>query len=370
MSLGLILAVLMLVILAGSAGLLYYTSVFIQSHLALFIPDTSSAEYAAIHQLFIQQIALVGIGEILIVLLAFILIGSLVVSPLRQLAKAIANFTEDFTVALPPFSGMVPSEVHSIAAAFQTFSARVSEAHQKDQEISRVKSDFISTVAHQLRTPLTGIRWALEALEKEPITPEQLQIVESAVTKSHDLVAIVGTLLDISSIESGKFKYAFVQFDLSELVSEVAKDLEPMAQKAGITFYYAKEEAPLPLVYGDRDRLKWVLNNLVENAIRYTPSPGSVHISTDATALRVNVRVRDTGIGIQEEDKGNIFERFYRGENARAKENQGNGLGLYIARTIAKDHGGDLNFMANEEGPGTTFVLSLPVASEVAGQGM
>jgi signal transduction histidine kinase len=137
-----------------------------------------------------------------------------------------------------------------------------------------------------------------------------------------------------------------------------------------VTLYYAKDEVILPQVYGDRDRLKWVLNNLVENAIRYTPAQGSVHLSADASGLRVNVRVTDSGIGIQEKDRDNIFERFYRGENARAKENQGNGLGLYIARTIATDHGGDLDFMPNPAGQGTTFVLSLPVASGLAGQGM
>jgi signal transduction histidine kinase len=105
-----------------------------------------------------------------------------------------------------------------------------------------------------------------------------------------------------------------------------------------------------------------VLTNLVENAIRYTPSGGSVRLSLDAAPGLVRVHVRDTGIGILPKDRQNIFERFFRGGNAVAKENEGNGLGLYIARTIATDHGGDLDFAENADGPGTTFTLSLPIA--------
>ncbi len=101
---------------------------------------------------------------------------------------------------------------------------------------------------------------------------------------------------------------------------------------------------------------------LVENAIRYTPASGQVRLTTETTKDRAYVRVRDTGIGIAPQDRGNIFERFYRAPNAIAKENGGNGLGLYIARTIATDHGGDLNFQSNETGPGTVFTLTLPLA--------
>jgi signal transduction histidine kinase len=108
--------------------------------------------------------------------------------------------------------------------------------------------------------------------------------------------------------------------------------------------------------------VKWVLNNLVDNAIAYTPEGGTVRVSVDAAERRIFVRVKDTGIGILPQDRANIFERFYRSQNAIAKKNAGNGLGLYIARTIASDHGGDLNFIPNTEGPGTTFVLSIPVA--------
>jgi signal transduction histidine kinase len=177
------------------------------------------------------------------------------------------------------------------------------------------------------------------------------------------LVAIVGTLLDISSIESGKYKYTFANTALDVLLSEVAENFEQLAQKTNVALYYAKSSTPTPLVKIDRERIKWVLNNLVENAIRYTPAEGSVQLSIETNASLVQIKVKDTGIGIKPEDRGNIFERFYRAGNAIAKENQGNGLGLYIAHNIATDHGGDLDFVANPEGTGTTFILSLPIAA-------
>ena len=144
-------------------------------------------------------------------------------------------------------------------------------------------------------------------------------------------------------------------------MAEVAQDFVPLAQKSNIQLTVVKSAAFIPSVRIDRERIKWVLNNLVENAIRYTPAPGTVHLSTEIGPGVIFVRVRDSGIGIDPKDRGNIFERFYRAGNAITKENQGNGLGLYIARTIATDHGGDLNFVENKDGPGTTFVLSLPV---------
>jgi signal transduction histidine kinase len=225
-----------------------------------------------------------------------------------------------------------------------------------------VKTDFISTAAHQLRTPLTGIRWALEALEKDDLTEGQRQMVADAINKSKDLVAIVGMLLDISSIESGKHKYNFQPLSLQNLVALVVNDFKHLSDECGIHLAYQIPQQGLPNVRADHEQIKWVLNNLVENAIRYTPKGGTVNVSVVTAPKRVQVLVRDTGIGISAKDRNNIFERFYRADNAVAKENKGNGLGLYIARTIATDHGGDLNFSANEGSPGTTFTLSLPLA--------
>lgn len=311
---------------------------------------------------------LIGCGVLLLLLallvylLLYLMLERLIIRPVLAIGAAMKTFTESRSFAPLSDVSTFTKEVREFIDVFAQFATSVEEVHQRDMEMSRVKSDFISTAAHQLRTPLTGIRWALEALEKENITESQRALVENAVAKSKDLVAIVGTLLDISSIESGKHKYNFTKVDMLGLVKEVVADFSVQAAESKVMLSIVPPEMELPLAHADRDQIKWVLNNLVENGIRYTPEGGSVQISFEAFPERVQIHVRDTGIGITPKDRNNIFERFYRAGNAIAKENKGNGLGLYIARTIATDHGGDLNFTANENGPGTTFTLSLTLA--------
>jgi signal transduction histidine kinase len=327
---------------------------------ALFPPELALETNQALHTLLLMQTVGLCIAGLLIAIALYFALSHMVIRPLQTMITAMELYMTDGTrLPMEELTG-APKEITSLSTVFSQFRDQVEQAHRNDIEMSRVKSDFISTAAHQLRTPLTGIRWALEALEKEPLTENQLALVKNASEKSHDLVGIVGTLLDITAIESGKHKYNFEATDLQELVESVTKDFSALAVKNQVSLFYAKEEAPLPNAKADKERIKWILNNLIENAIQYTPVGGTVRVSTEAGSGRVFVRVRDSGIGIPVQDTGNIFERFYRGSNAVSKENKGNGLGLFIARTIATDHGGDLNFAQNENGPGTTFTLSIP----------
>ncbi len=289
----------------------------------------------------------------------FLFVARIIMGPIRRLTKAVQAFAdsnERLPIITYPYT---PTEINDLIKSFGALIGHVEQAHKRDTEVSRVKSDFISTAAHQLRTPLTGIRWSLEALQISQLSEEQKALVKSANDKVRDLVAIVSTLLDISSIESGKYHYKFTSVDVVQLMTKIVADFQPIAleHKVSLTLDPTNE---LPRAHIDEERIKWVLNNLIENAIMYTPEGGTVRVITEAVSGRVLIRVRDTGIGISEQDRGNIFERFYRAPNAVAKQNAGNGLGLYIARTIAKDHGGDLDFAANDHGPGTTFALSLP----------
>lgn len=339
------------------------SSLFMSSQLAVVFPglvETGTAN--AFYTLLASQAIFSVVFSVGILGLMFWILMTFIGKPLKGVVYAMQAFAERGERVPLPEVPPVPSELRTLVSVFGQFVDRVEEAHKKDVEVSRVKSDFISTAAHQLRTPLTGIRWALEALEKADITEEQKVLVKSATDKSHELVAIVGTLLDISSIESGKYKYDFKPVDLQALAEEVVRDFSPFAQKSQVALYLERSEAHVSRVRADGERVKWVLNNLVENAVRYTPAGGSVRLSAEEKGPFVFLRVRDTGIGISTEDRANIFERFYRAQNAIAVQNGGNGLGLYIARTIATDHGGDLTFASNEDGTGTTFSLNLPVA--------
>lgn len=335
---------------------------------AIFLKDTIGPLLVGIEEnqalsMLVIEISLTSFFlVVLLVSLLFYALGKYIARPMRMVTAAMQSFAQTGERPGPLTLGWAPREVRSLAEEFTKFTESVDEVHKHDTEISRVKSDFISTAAHQLRTPLTGIRWALEALQMEQLTENQKSLVASAVEKSHQLVAVVGTLLDISSIESGKYKYDLKLTELDQIVDEITRDFQPLAIKSNVSLLFEKSGQASAKVSVDRERIRWVLNNLVENAIRYTPVGGSVRVTTELAPGRAYVKVRDTGIGIAQEDKGNIFERFYRAPNAIAKENGGNGLGLYIARAIATDHGGDLNFETNQGGAGTTFTLSLPLA--------
>ncbi len=293
----------------------------------------------------------------------FLLLIHVLGKPLHTLSKAIDSFATGKGWTPVFMSRLTPKEIRLLIAAFIKLTERVKMTHKRDVEVARVKSDFISTAAHQLRTPLTGIRWALEALEQDSnLSEEQKTLVKNAVDKSHDLVSIVNTLLDISSIESGKYRYTFVSINMDDVLQKTVQDFQHLAHGRGVILEYKPPTKRIFSARADRERIQWVLNNLIENAIRYTPSGGYVTVSTGMIGKNmVLVRVHDTGIGIAPGDRSSIFERFYRAGNAIAKESSGSGLGLYIARTIATDHGGDLNFSANTDGVGTTFTFSLPV---------
>ncbi|HVX90568.1 MAG TPA: HAMP domain-containing sensor histidine kinase [Candidatus Paceibacterota bacterium] len=350
MPLWLVFTIAFVVLIATTLGSVWYFTFTILYPLVtpeVYIPLTTGGTLLGAFVLFIN-------------LILFVILGRLIALPIRRLTRAANAFAtrgERIPIVIPSFA---PSEVRTLMRSFIELVGSVEAAHKKDVDTSQVKSDFITTAAHQLRTPLTGVRWALEALEKSELTEDQKALVKNATDKCHELVTIVRTLLDISAIESGKYKYAFEQVDLGALCAEVVVDFTPQATERGLVLASVPGGA-IPLVRCDRERVKWIIENLVDNAIRYTPQGGHVTIGCSFGAERVFVTVHDMGIGIPAKDSANIFERFYRAGNAVAKENEGNGLGLYIARTIATDHGGDLRFSPNTDGPGTTFTLSLPV---------
>lgn len=309
-----------------------------------------------------QYVAIVLLG-LFIIFTVFLLLNKFIFAPLKALSATIKDFSKNMNISVPILAGPMLIEMSSIFNAVAEMIKKVETAHLKDLEISKTKSDFISTAAHQLRTPLTGIRWTLEALEKdENLSTAKKQMVTDALGKNKQLVAIVKTLLDVSAIESGKYKYTFENIDIVKLANQSIEEFSKFALDRNVHVSMNLEEE-VPVVRADAERIRWVLNNIIENAIKYTPDKGSVKISFRNMSNRVFIYISDTGIGIPEQDRVNIFNRFYRGKNASIKENEGNGLGLYIARNVVRDHGGDLEFKANGSGIGTTFFFSLPMAN-------
>ncbi len=313
---------------------------------------------------YISQTFIVMSVFLLVIAVLFLVIVRIVVRPIDNLITAMnisIQKNKRESVTLPRFA---PKEMHALVLAFINLSERVEDAHKSTSGGTSIKSDFISTAAHQLRTPITGIRWALEALAQDiNLNEEEKSLVKDAGSKSRALVSIINTLLNVSSIESGGYHYTFSSVDIEKLSQTTIQDLQYLAHEHGVTLEHKTSQDTLP-VRADVGRIGWILSNVIENAIRYTPKGGRVTVCSEVVdGKKVLTHISDTGIGISPEDSPNIFQRFYRAGNAIAKENAGNGLGLYIARTIAVDHDGELSFSANANGKGTTFTLSLPTAS-------
>ena len=188
------------------------------------------------------------------------------------------------------------------------------------------------------------------------LTPEQRDSFLALIDhETNRLAELVGDVLDTSRIESGTFSYTFSDLDIGEIVRESAAAAESSQDEVAVR---ADVTAPLPTLRGDRERLRQVVTNLIDNAVKYSPAGAVVNVEAFATNGRITVAVRDRGPGILSEHKALIFEKFGRVSGEHAKP--GTGLGLFIARSIAEAHGGTLE-VASGEGQGATFTLALPV---------
>ena len=228
------------------------------------------------------------------------------------------------------------------------------------------RSVFLAQATHELRTPLSNIRMYVEtALEEgkddHAITAKSLNVINE---ESRRLERIVSDILSVSEIEAGTFKIKRddVRFDV--LLENLAADYEPRAKEKKISLVFDLPPK-LPVLQGDRDKIALALHNLMGNALKYTPSGGRVTVSASAEDDRLIFEVSDTGIGISEKETEKIFEKFYRAHNVREADIEGSGMGLALAREIARLHGGDIT-VQSKPNRGSTFSLSLPISEKAA----
>lgn len=235
------------------------------------------------------------------------------------------------------------------------------------RRLEKVRKDFVANVSHELRTPLTSIKGYVEALlDGAKDDPEQtLRFLEIILKQTDRLNLILDDLLQLSQIESGQVLFKRDPISLSEVVDRTVALIKPLADKKGHTVTVAMP-ADLPPVIGDPERLAQVLTNLLDNAVKYTPANGSIHvtgrIAGDLPQRMVELSVTDTGLGIPEADRPRVFERFYRVDKARSRELGGTGLGLAIVKHIVEGHGGRVWVEGNQP-IGSRFVVRLPAAS-------
>ncbi|MDD5251164.1 MAG: ATP-binding protein [Patescibacteria group bacterium] len=238
----------------------------------------------------------------------------------------------------------------------------------KEHEISRMKSDFISLASHQLRTPLTSIKWSIEMAADEengPLSQAQKEALDFARRSTIRLVRLVSDLLNVSRIERGQIALQPELTDLDALCREAVAEINPTAVEKGLAL--ENEVRALGQVRLDPKLIFQALLNLLANAVKYTPKGGHIEVGGRRGANEVEMFVRDSGVGIPAEAKDKIFQKFFRADNVSV-DNEGTGLGLYLVKAIIESSGGRVWF-ESEVGKGTTFWFSLPISGVAAKEG-
>ncbi|MFQ6084610.1 MAG: sensor histidine kinase [Candidatus Aminicenantia bacterium] len=229
-------------------------------------------------------------------------------------------------------------------------------------EANRMKSEFVSIVSHQLRSPLSNLRWVIELLMSGrlgKIEKKQTEYFRTLKENSSRMQELISDLLIVSRIETAKLPLRRKEFSLEDLVKDLISEYEPFAKASNTEISFEVQEN-LPKIFADPSRIKLVIENLLDNAIRYIKDKGKVEISLFEKNKNIYFGIKDNGVGIPKEDQKYIFRKFFRSENVMRYQTQGSGLGLYISKAIIKRSGGKISFKSKEN-RGSTFWFTLPL---------
>jgi len=306
----------------------------------------------------LTRYALIALIALLLALGAALVIERSIVMPVRRLRAAAQQLGGGDLTARAPRVGA--GEIGDLGTAFNTMATQIAEREERLTELDRLKSEFVSSVSHELKTPLTTIKLLAHLLQRNDVADdEKLDHSKTIAVECDRQIDFVGKLLDLSRIESGAYKLRKTRVEIAELIDSCVRVERHRAESLGVKL---TTEIPddLPAVSGDTEALRRVLRGLIDNAIKYTPEGGRITVLARADREMTAISVSDTGKGIPKADLPHVFDKFYRG--ASEDGTSGVGLGLYLAQHIVGQLDGEI-IVESKEGVGTTFTVRLPNVS-------
>ncbi len=230
--------------------------------------------------------------------------------------------------------------------------------------LDQARAEFISIASHQLRTPPATIKWYLAAVltgDFGPISDQVRKALGNAEMTNNSLISLIDDLLNASRIERGKLEFIFEPTDIVKITKFTVDQLTPQALQKKQQLIFIAPKTEIPQVTADKEKIRQVVNNFIDNSIKYTPQGGKIEVSVTKTAKDAVIKVKDNGKGISKENLKSVFEKYNRGGNK--SDSQGLGLGLYVAKVVVEEHNGKIWVESPGEGKGSTFCISLPLKS-------
>jgi two-component system phosphate regulon sensor histidine kinase PhoR len=299
-------------------------------------------------------VIIVGIGVMLVIVVVSIIVSRRITKPMEQIAYGVEQIRSgDLNAQLVISSN---DEIGLVAHAINELVQKLKSDIVQLKKSEHVRSQFLGNVSHELRTPIFAVQGYLETLLNGAVDDPSVNrsFLEKAQSNLSRLNALLEDLINISQIESGEMKMSFRFFHVNEFLESIAKEFEPIAANRNVVLQLSLSTSADDEAFGDKERLRQVLNNLIGNAINYNKPKGEVVLSSEKTADGIQISVRDTGVGVPSEHISRIFERFYRVDNDRSRALGGTGLGLAIVKHIIEAHGSQVQ-VESKTGEGSIF---------------
>jgi len=287
--------------------------------------------------------------------------------PLEELVTAAGRLAAGDRSTRVEVGGL--AETATLGAAFNEMARELEIEEGRRDELDRLKDEFVLTASHELRSPLTSVQGFAELLmlDKDSLTPRQLETVEIILDNCRHLVRLLNDLLDLARSDAGRLSIRPQPTEVAPLVEDVARTMRAQTEAAGQTLT-ERVEPGLPPINVEADRIRQILVNLLTNAHEYTPEGASISVAARALGAEVEISVSDDGPGIPPDQLERIFERFTRGDAGLTQRVGGTGLGLAISKSLVELHGGSIS-AESTVGQGSTFRVRLPIAAGAAVKG-